>query len=67
MLLLFVSLHVTKGLILLWGRVIVSVDEAFFNVWMIFSGTFAIQVILFEIDCAIFYTYLHELFCQFKS
>ena len=26
-----------------------------------------IQVILFEIDCLIFYTYLHELFCQFIS
>ena len=25
------------------------------------------QVILFEIDCAIFYTNLHELFCQFRS
>ena len=25
------------------------------------------QVILFEIDCAIFYTNLHELFCQFIS
>ena len=25
------------------------------------------QVILFEIDCAIFYTNLHELFCQFTS
>ena len=24
-----------------------------------------VQVILFEIDCAIFYTKLHELFCQF--
>ena len=27
----------------------------------------AVQVILFEIDCAIFYTHLHELFCQFIS
>ena len=27
-----------------------------------FSG---VQVILFEIVCPIFYTYLHELFCQF--
>ena len=26
-----------------------------------------IQVILFEIDCAIFYTNLHEVFCQFIS
>ena len=26
-----------------------------------------VQVILFEIDCAIFYTTLHELFCQFIS
>ena len=26
-----------------------------------------LQVILFEIDCAIFYTILHELFCQFIS
>ena len=26
-----------------------------------------IQVILFEIDCAIFYTNSHELFCQFIS
>ena len=29
--------------------------------------TAQIQVILFEIDCAIFYTDLHELFCQFIS
>ena len=27
----------------------------------------AVQVIIFEIDCAIFYTNLHELFCQFIS
>ena len=27
----------------------------------------SVQVILFEIDCAIFYTNLHELFCQFIS
>ena len=26
-----------------------------------------VQVILFEIDCAIFYTDLHELLCQFIS
>ena len=26
-----------------------------------------IQVIVFEIDCAIFYTNLHDLFCQFIS
>ena len=26
-----------------------------------------IQVILFEIECTIFYTNLHELFCQFIS
>ena len=26
-----------------------------------------VQVILFEIDCAIFYTNFHELFCQFRS
>ena len=26
-----------------------------------------VQVILFEIDCAIFYSNLHELFCQFIS
>ena len=26
-----------------------------------------LQVILFEIDCAVFYTNLHELFCQFIS
>ena len=31
------------------------------------SGNIFIQVILFEIDCAIFYTNLHELFCQFIS
>ena len=28
------------------------------------TGKLDIQVILFEIDCAIFYTNLHELFCQ---
>ena len=38
-----------------------------------FSGIFGngimynVQVILFEIDCAIFYTNLHELFCHFIS
>ena len=26
-----------------------------------------VQVILFEIDCAIFYTNLHQIFCQFTS
>ena len=26
-----------------------------------------LQAIIFEIDCAIFYTNLHELFCQFMS
>jgi hypothetical protein len=31
------------------------------------SGKSNIQVILYEIDCAIFYTNLHELFCQFIS
>ena len=30
-------------------------------------GTCQVHVILFEIDCAIFYTNLHELFCQFIS
>ena len=28
---------------------------------------YPVQVILFEIDCAIFYTNLHDLFCQFIS
>ena len=28
---------------------------------------YELQIILFEIDCAIFYTNLHELFCQFIS
>ena len=31
------------------------------------SGNIFIQVILFEVDCAIFYANLHELFCQFIS
>ena len=31
------------------------------------SLLYQIQVILFEIDCTIFQTNLHELFCQFKS
>ena len=31
------------------------------------SASHTVQVILFEIDCAIFYTNLHELFCQFIS
>ena len=31
------------------------------------EGSMSLQVILFEIDCAIFYTNLHELFCQFIS
>ena len=29
----------------------------------IYYDTSAVQVIHFEIDCAIFYTHLHELFC----
>ena len=33
----------------------------------IVSVIISVQVILFEIDCAIFYTNLHELFCQFIS
>ena len=32
-----------------------------------FRTFFAIQVILFEIDCTFFYTNLHELFCKFIS
>ena len=32
---------------------------------IVFTGK--LQVILFEIDCAIFYTNLHELFCQYIS
>ena len=32
-----------------------------------YLGTFVVQVILFEIDYAIFYTNLPELFCQFIS
>ena len=39
--------------------------------WIISTFVFwekpLLQVILFEIDCAIFYTNLHELFCQFIS
>ena len=27
----------------------------------------AVQVIIFEIDCAIFYTHLHKLFCQLNK
>ena len=32
-----------------------------------FNSLWLIQVILFEINCAIFYANLHELFCQFIS
>ena len=31
------------------------------------ANGFQVQIILFEIDCAIFYANLHELFCQFIS
>ena len=40
---------------------------SFANNWCIFLSLHTIQVILFEINCAIFYTNLHELFCQFIS
>ena len=32
-----------------------------------FLESLHIQVILFEIDCAIFYTHLHELFCPLNK
>ena len=32
-----------------------------------FNSLWLVQVILFEINCAIFYANLHELFCQFIS
>ena len=32
-----------------------------------YGRIFLLQIILFEIDCAVFYTNLHELFWQFKS
>ena len=31
------------------------------------NWTISVQVILFEIDCAIFYTNIHELFCQLNK
>ena len=34
---------------------------------MVFWQVFVLLVILFEIDCAIFYTNLHEFLCQFIS
>ena len=47
--------------------VILAVAVFFFRKMLIrlfWAGKF-VQVIIFEIDCAIFYTNLHELFCQF--
>ena len=41
-------------------------DESVYAVSMISLVGF-LQVILFEINCAFFYTNLHELFCQFIS
>ena len=41
-------------------------ESKYFSSYMANSKNL-LQVILFEIDCAIFYTNLHELFCQFIS
>ena len=49
----------SKRLVLTWWQVL-SICT-----WLL--GSISLQVILFEIDCAIFYTNLHELFCQFIS
>ena len=50
--------------------IFLSVFIAFFSLIFIYLAMFAItyiQIIPFEIDCAIFYTSLHELFYQFIS
>ena len=44
-----------------WFSLVLGVSGSFDKNWT------KVQVILFEIDCAIFYTNLHELFCQFIS
>ena len=36
-------------------------------IWIGLATVYYVQVILFEIDCTIFYTNLHEFFCQFIS
>ena len=41
--------------------------ESFNPPWYGFNLWNEVQVILFEIDCAIFYTDLHDFFCQFIS
>ena len=46
-----------------WDRIQAIFLKFFYFTW----NTNDIQVILFEITCAIFYTNLHELFCQFIS
>ena len=43
------------------------VERAYISVQSRFDFLWQVQVILFVIDCAIFYTNLHELFCQFIS
>ena len=47
-----------------WNRILIFIP---FVTRYFFSFTIIVQVILFEIDCAIFYTNLHELFCPFIS
>ena len=67
-----VSINDTTILIIGGGKIVEGSDKTFFfhN-----DGTYTVrsililgvQVILFEIDGAIFYTNLHQLFCQFIS
>ena len=46
----------------------IKVSKSTWLLWFdVFSWSNYVQVILFEIDCAISYTNLHELFCQFIS
>ena len=47
-----------------------NVDGIYLKIWVIFQtccfNNYLVQVILFEIDCAIFYTNLHELLSVYK-
>ena len=48
------------------GEIIFPLDTFLTRLQKLFRGEL-LQVVLVEIDCAIFYTKLHELFCQFIS
>ena len=49
------------------GFIVISFSTGSFHYKNFDTWKELLQVILFEIDCAIFHKNLHELFCHFKS